>query len=61
MALDEYGDFKFFQHLLRGLMESVLPKVEDMTPIEMAYLAKGLENLTQLMGDGNRELLKGLN
>lgn len=41
-------------------MESVQPKIEDMTPIEMAYLTKGVENLTKLMSEENRELQKGV-
>jgi len=52
--LDKYGDNKFFQHLFRKSISELLHR--EMSPIEMAYLTKGLITLRRFFDPETKEL-----
>ena len=51
--MNKHGDFKFFQHLFRELMEELRPRMADLRPKQLGYLCKGMITLSKLFDENN--------
>lgn len=63
--LDKYGDLKFFTHFFREMQQELLgtldefgtcSRISEISPIQMAYLSKGLEKLSKFYSKDNKKL-----
>lgn len=54
--LNKYGDQKFFQHFFRDMLTEVLGRVDQLSLMQITYLAKGLLNSRRFLDANNSNI-----